>query len=218
MLDSKSKSWPKTIKPKLLSFKSLGLDLRITPSLSLPRATHIPPGRPKISGKSPADALFFDFRPFQNVFQNLLRKIIERNAKIEVFGFPKPSQNPPEILPKAMSQQTYDFSSIFARKMICCNNANIDFILVFTVRNGSWTILFESLLACIFGPKNLPIFFPKRSPNPLKTDAKNVMFFNIDFFRLGTRFWSFLGFHDGAKLGKNRKFRNKDRPLAAILT
>ena len=47
VLDSKSKSWPNIFKPKLLSFKSLGLDLRITPSLSLPRAPHIPPGRPK---------------------------------------------------------------------------------------------------------------------------------------------------------------------------
>ena len=48
VLDSKSKSWPNIFKPKLLSFKSLGLDLRITPSLSLPRALRIPPGRPQI--------------------------------------------------------------------------------------------------------------------------------------------------------------------------
>ena len=47
VLNSKSKSWPNIFKPKLLSFKSLGLDLRITPSLSLPLATRIPPGRPK---------------------------------------------------------------------------------------------------------------------------------------------------------------------------
>ena len=47
VLDSKSKSWPNIFKPKMLSFKSLGLDLRISPSLSLPRAPHIPPGRPK---------------------------------------------------------------------------------------------------------------------------------------------------------------------------
>ena len=97
VLDSKSKSWPNIFKPQLLSFKSLGLDLRITPSLSLPRATHIPPGRPKIDDGPPADALFFDFLPFQNVFQNLLRKNIEKNAKIEVFGLPKPSPKPFQI-------------------------------------------------------------------------------------------------------------------------
>ena len=45
VLNPKSKSWPNIFKPKMLSFKSLGLDLRITPSLSLPRAPHIPPGR-----------------------------------------------------------------------------------------------------------------------------------------------------------------------------
>ena len=46
VLNPKSKSWPNIFQPKLFNFKSLGLDLRITPSLSLPRATHIPPGRP----------------------------------------------------------------------------------------------------------------------------------------------------------------------------
>ena len=29
-----------------------------------------------------------------------------------------------------------------------------------------------SLLACVFGPKNLPKTFPKRGPNPPKIDAK----------------------------------------------
>ena len=69
VLDSKSKSWPNIFKPQLLSFKSLGLDIRITPSLSLPRATHIPPGRPKIDDRPLSDALFFDFLLFQDVSQ-----------------------------------------------------------------------------------------------------------------------------------------------------
>ena len=114
VLNPKSKSWPNIFKPKMLSFKSLGLDLRITPSLSLPRAPHIPPGRLKISGRPPADALFFVFLPFQNVFQNLLRKIIEKSAKIEDFGLPKPSQNLPKMPSKSKFQKTSIFSRFFA--------------------------------------------------------------------------------------------------------
>ena len=98
-----------SVKPKMLSSKSLGLDLRITPSLSLPRAPHIPPGRPKIDDGPPADALFFDFLPFQNVFQNLLRKNDEKSAKIDVFGLPKPSK----ILPKCFQNRDPKKHAIF---------------------------------------------------------------------------------------------------------
>ena len=38
-----------------------------------------------------------------------------KNAKIEDLGLPKPAQNPVKMLPKTMSQQTCDFSSIFVR-------------------------------------------------------------------------------------------------------
>ena len=92
-----------------------------------------------------------------------------------------------------------NFSSIFARKMLRCKNASINFILVFTVRNGSWTIFFELLLACIFGPKNLPKTLPKRGPEPPKIDAENVLFFNIVFFGFRPRFWKVLGLQLGAK-------------------
>ena len=47
--------------------------------------------------------------------------------------------------------------------------------------------------------KNLPKTLPKRGPNPLKIDAKNVLFFNIDFFGFRPRFWRVLGLQDGAK-------------------
>ena len=40
---------------------------------------------------------------------------------------------------------------------------------------------------------------PKRGPNPLKIDAKNVLFFNIDFFGFRPRFWRVLGLQLGAK-------------------
>ena len=110
VLDSKSKSWPNIFKPKLLSFKSLGLDLRITPPLSLPRAPHIPPGRPQDVHLIVLLAKFFEFLAFQNVFQNLLRNFIQTNAKIEVFGLPKAFQNPPKMPPKTKSQKTSMFS------------------------------------------------------------------------------------------------------------
>ena len=130
----------------------------------------------------------------------MLRKNDEKSAKIKVFGFPKPSQNPSKTPPKSMSQQTCDFSSIFVRKILCCQNADIDSVLVFTNQNGSRTLFFKSLFASIFDPKNLPKTLPKPGPNPLKIDAKNVLFFNIVFFGFRARFWSLLGLQDGAKL------------------
>ena len=94
-------------------------------SFSLPRAPHIPPGRPQDLRLIVFVGHFFDFFAFQNGLQNLLRKIIEKNAKIEDFGLSKPSQNPSKTLPKSMFPKTYNFSSIFARKMTCCKSANI---------------------------------------------------------------------------------------------
>ena len=122
------------------------------------------------------------------------------------FGFPKPSQNPFKIQLKSMSQKLCDFSSIFPEKMLCRKSADIDFVLVFPIRNGSRTIFFKSLLACVFGPKNLPKTLPKRGPNPSKIDVKNVLFFNLDFWRFRPRFRSLWGFQVGAKLAPNRVF------------
>ena len=104
-----------SVKPKMLSFKSLGLDLRITPSLSLPRATHIPPGRRKKASTSNVGPLKLDFVVFQKILQISLRKNYEKNKKIEVFGLRKPSQNLPKMPPKTMSQQTCDLSLILVR-------------------------------------------------------------------------------------------------------
>ena len=122
----------------------------------------------------------------------MLRKNIEKSAKIEDFGSPKPSQNPPKMPSKSMYPKTYDFSSIFVQKMLCCKSADIDFVLVFTVFYACRTLFFKSLFACIFGSKNLPKTLPKRRPSPSKIDAKNVLFCNIDFWRFGRRFWSLL--------------------------
>ena len=62
------------------------------------------------------------------------------------------------------------------------------------------------LFSCIFGFKNLPKTLPKRSPNPSKIDAENVLFFNIGFWASWPRFWSLLGLQDGAKLGSKSIF------------
>ena len=109
------------------------------------------------------------------------------------FGLPKPFQIPCKMLPKSTSQKTCNFSSIFVRKMLGCTSADIDFVLVFTILFACRALFFESLFACIFDAKNLSKSFPKPLPNPLKIDAKNTSFFNINFFSFWTRFWSPLG-------------------------
>ena len=54
--------------------------------------------------------------------------------------------------------------------------------------NKSW-----GLFACIFSQKNLSKTPLERRPNPSKTDVKNALFFNIDFFRFRPRFRRVLG-------------------------
>ena len=83
--------------------------------------------------------------------------------------------------------------------MLCCNGADIDFVLVFPILFACWALFFESLFECILIPKNLPKTIPKRRPNPLKIDVKNMSFFNIVFFGFRPRFWKVLGLQDGAK-------------------
>ena len=121
------------------------------------------------------------------------------------FGLPKHSQNRPKIHSKAMSQKTCDFSSNLARKMLCCNTADIDFVLVFPIQNGSRTFFFTSLFLRIFGLKSLQKTLRKPGPNPSKKCAKNMLFLSIGFLGFGPPFWSLLGFQVGAKLIQNRK-------------
>ena len=116
------------------------------------------------------------------------------------FGLPKPSQNPSKMPPKSTSQKTCEFSLNFARKMLCCNSADIDFVLVFPIDLACRALFFESLFERILVPKNLPKTLPKRGPNPSKIDAENVLFFDIVFFGFRPRFWRVLGLQLGAKL------------------
>ena len=178
VLDSKSKSWPNSS------------SLRSSASKPRPRSPDYPlsispPGSAHSAGTAQKNlprlflSIFFDFLAFQNVFQILLRKIIEKNAKIEVFSCPKPSPNPCKTPPKSMFQQTCDFSSIFVRKSLCSKSADIDFVLVFTIQNGSRTFFFELLFACIFDPKNLPKTSRKPCPGGFKILLENALFFYI---------------------------------------
>ena len=58
-------------------------------------------------------AFFLDFLASRTALEKRHRKSTEKNAKIDDFGFPNPSQNLPKILSKSRFQKTYDFSSIF---------------------------------------------------------------------------------------------------------
>ena len=139
----------------------------------------------------------------------MLRKNDEKSAKIKVFGYPKPSQNPSKTPPKSMFQQTCDFSSIFASKSLCSKSADIDFVLVFTVQNGSRTFFFKLLFAWIWDPKNHPKTSQKPCPGDPKIDLENVLLFNIDFFAFWPRFWRLLSFQLGAKLAQNASAERK---------
>jgi len=55
------------------------------------------------------DDHFPNFLAFQNVARKMLRRNIEKSAKINAFGLPKPFQNPSQILPKTTFKKTCDF-------------------------------------------------------------------------------------------------------------
>ena len=81
----------------MLSFKNLGLDLRLPPLYSLPRTTHIPPGRPKISVFFVLDAFFSIFGPSKKNFKICFEKSSKKMRKSKVLA----SQNPPKTPPKS---------------------------------------------------------------------------------------------------------------------
>ena len=58
-------------------------------------------------------AFLVDFFAFRNALQKRLRKNIEKSAKIEDFGLPRPSQNPPKKPSKSKVQKNSVFSCIF---------------------------------------------------------------------------------------------------------
>ena len=135
VLNSKSKSLPKSIKPNLPSFKSLGQMSDYPLSILSPGLRTFRRAGPKF----PPDTVFLAFR---NGPRNLLRKIIKQSVKVDDFGLPKPSQNPSKTPPKSMSQQTCNFSPILASKSLCRKSAGIDFVLVFPILVACRTLFF----------------------------------------------------------------------------
>ena len=125
---------------------------------------------------------------------------MEKTAKIEVFGFPKPSQNPSKIPLKSMSPKTCIVSSIFARFLQFAAKADSGSDPVGMMFCAHQTIFFKLLFALIFGPKKHPKTSLKPCPGDSKTPLENALFFNIDFFAPRPRFWSLLGLQGGAKL------------------
>ena len=95
----------------MLSFKSLGLDLRITPSLSLPRAPHIPPGRSKIVVFFVFAVFFSIFWPFEKHFKICFRFFSKKCEKSMILAF----QNLSTILPKRLQNRCPKKHAIFHR-------------------------------------------------------------------------------------------------------
>ena len=85
------------------------------------------------------------------------------------------------------------FFSIFDFLKMCVALGKITIFKVFAE-----IVCFQ--FSCTFAPKNIPKTLPKRSPNPSKFNAKNVLFFNIDFLGFRPRFGRVLGLQVGAKL------------------
>ena len=72
-------------------------------------------GPPESTTKFPPSTLVGSLGLIFCSSETLFKIYIENNVKIEDFGLPKPSQNPPKTPPKSMFQKTSKFSSIFNR-------------------------------------------------------------------------------------------------------
>ena len=112
--------------------------------------------------------IFFDLFAIQNVVRKMLRKNIEKSAKIDDFGPPNLPPNPAKIESKSMFQKLHDFWKHFWQnisKLKASKPWNYQFYLgkitIFMVLAKRVFLQF----ACIFGPKNLPKTLPKRGPN-----------------------------------------------------
>ena len=55
------------------------------------------------------------------------------------------------------------------------------------------TLFFKSLVAYIFGPKNLPKTIQNRAQNDEKIESKNDAFFDLHFFTFWPDFGGFWG-------------------------
>ena len=95
----------------------------VTPSLSLPRAPHIPPGRAQNVLQNWFLAIFLDFLPSKTSSKICLRKSIQKASKIDGFGLPKPYPNPPKIVPKGLQNRGPKKHRFFHRFL--CETASV---------------------------------------------------------------------------------------------
>ena len=145
--------------------------LQIHASGSFPPSYVPSPGPARTAALRPQFALEAskcDFLAFQKSFHFLLPFFLEKIAKIDDFGLPKPSQNPFKIHSKSRSQKTCDFSSIFVQffSFFWCSISwkswfSYKKITIFKVFTKS--VLLQIL--CSFWPK-------KPTKNPSKTTSE----------------------------------------------
>ena len=178
--------------------------MSLYPSLNLsPGRSRTPETRRQKAEKFGFFEFFLNFFAFRSALQKWLPKNIEKLAKIKDFGFRKPIQNRPKKLSKSKVQKTSDFSSIFYINLTYFFSRfswkyafSLEKIINFRVR--SFNSQFE--ISSEFSSKNHQKNLPKRRLNPSNIDAKNVLFFNIDFFGFRPRFQKVLGVQLGIKL------------------
>ena len=148
----------------------------------------------------------------ETLFENDIEKTSKKARKSRILA----SQNPPKTLPKWLRKRCSKKHAIFYRFLLefCffryprfLENHGFPIGKSLFLRFSLKSCL--SLLACIFGSKNLPKTLKKRRPKPLKIDAGNCLFSNIDFWGFGSPFWKVLGLQIGAKLGS---LGSQDRP------
>ena len=122
-----------------------------------------------------------------------------------------PPKNPPKIHSKCLQNRCPTKPAFFHRFFAYFGCFRLCALFLGSAQNLAKTVVllhYEHIsIVCLSEHKatrkyrkNLPKTLPKWGPNPLKIDAKNVLFFNIVFFGFRARFWSLLGLQDGAKL------------------
>ena len=166
-------------------------------NLAFPLSFFLSPGAAQTAAPTPKLrkirfwVIFFRILALPCCIINFASKKWQKNVKILDFGLPKHSQNDSKTPSKSRS------TNICISLSIC-----VRFLLLF-LSSISWTYAFYHgkttifkvfvnflflLFAHISRLENLTKTFPNRRPNRLKIDAKNVLFFYIDFLGSWPRF------------------------------
>ena len=134
--------------------------------------------------------------------KNDVEKTSKKTRKSRILA----SENPPKISPKCLQNRCPTKPAFFLLFLAYSDRFGLRALFLRSENLAKTVVLlyYEHIsIVCLSKPKatkkyrkNLPKTLPKRGPNPLKIDAKNVLFFNIDFFRFQARLWSLLGLQD----------------------